>query len=229
MYKIGDFSKVTNTPIKTLRYYDEIGLLKPSYIDYFTGYRYYEKNQINIIREIRALKDINLSLKEIKQYLETRDMNIILEKEKEFKMKIEAIKNYVNKPNIKIIEGNYDDYVKYNGLKNKNNLPALEIRDNVAKYLMIFDGEELYSDVIIFEERDVLINLNITSRVKSYLDDLLEYLKSKYKYVTFQSDETLDNKLKDIREKCKVIDESEEIFKLESGLELRLVSIKVEL
>ena len=229
MYKIGDFSKVTNTPIKTLRYYDEIGLLKPSYIDYFTGYRYYEKNQINIIREIRALKDINLSLKEIKQYLETRDMNIILEKEKEFKMKIEAIKNYVNKPNIKIIEGNYDDYVKYNGLKNKNNLPALEIRDNVAKYLMIFDGEELYSEVIIFEERDVLINLNITSRVKSYLDDLLEYLKSKYKYVTFQSDETLDNKLKDIREKCKVIDESEEIFKLESGLELRLVSIKVEL
>ena len=229
MYKIGDFSKVTNTPIKTLRYYDEIGLLKPSYIDYFTGYRYYEKNQINIIREIRALKDINLSLKEIKQYLETRDMNIILKKEKEFKMKIEAIKNYVNKPNIKIIEGNYDDYVKYNGLKNKNNLPALEIRDNVAKYLMIFDGEELYSDVIIFEERDVLINLNITSRVKSYLDDLLEYLKSKYKYVTFQSDETLDNKLKDIREKCKVIDESEEIFKLESGLELRLVSLKVEL
>ena len=229
MYKIGDFSKVTNTPIKTLRYYDEIGLLKPSYIDYFTGYRYYEKNQINIIREIRALKDINLSLKEIKQYLETRDMNIILKKEKEFKMKIEAIKNYVNKPNIKIIEGNYDDYVKYNGLKNKNNLPALEIRDNVAKYLMIFDGEELYSEVIIFEERDVLINLNITSRVKSYLDDLLEYLKSKYKYVTFQSDETLDNKLKDIREKCKVIDESEEIFKLESGLELRLVSIKVEL
>jgi DNA-binding transcriptional MerR regulator len=229
MYKIGDFSKVTNTPIKTLRYYDEIGLLKPSYIDYFTGYRYYEKNQINIIREIRALKDINLSLKEIKQYLETRDMNIILEKEKEFKMKIEAIKNYVNKPNIKIIEGNYDDYVKYNGLKNKNKPAALEIRDNVAKYLMIFDGEELYSDVIILEERDVLINLNITSRVKSYLDDLLEYLKSKYKYVTFQSDETLDNKLKDIREKCKVIDESEEIFKLESGLELRLVSLKVEL
>ena len=229
MYKIGDFSKATNTSIKTLRYYDEIDLLKPSYIDYFTGYRYYEKKQINIIKEIKALKDINLSLKEIKQYLETRDMNIILEKEKEFKMKIEAIKNYVNKPNIKIIEGNYDDYVKYNGLKNKNTSAALEIRDNVAKYLMIFDGEELYSDVIIFEEKEILINLNITSRVKSYLDDLLEYLKSKYKYVTFQSDETLNNKLKDIREKCKVIDESEEIFKLESGLELRLVSLKVEL
>ena len=229
MYKIGDFSKATNTSIKTLRYYDEIDLLKPSYIDYFTGYRYYEKKQINIIKEIKALKDINLSLKEIKEYLETRDMNIILEKEREFKIKIEAIKNYVNKPNIKIIEGNYDDYVKYNGLKNRNNSAALKIKDNVAKYLMIFDDEELFSEVIVFEEKEVLINLNITSRVKSYLDDLLEYLKGKYKYVTFESDETLDNKLKDIREKCKVIDESEEIFKLESGLELRLVSLKVEL
>ena len=229
MYKIGDFSKVTNTPIKTLRYYDEIGLLKPSYIDYFTGYRYYEKNQINIIREIRALKDINLSLKEIKQYLETRDMNIILKKEKEFKMKIEAIKNYVNKPNIKIIEGNYDDYVKYNGLKNKNNLPALEIRDNVAKYLMIFDGEELYSEVIIFEEKEVLINLNITLMVSEYLDDLLEYLKHKYKYVIFKSDETQYQNLKAIREKCRVVDEKEEILKTQTGVEIRLVSLKIEL
>ena len=229
MYKIGDFSKATNTSIKTLRYYDEIDLLKPSYIDYFTGYRYYEKKQINIIKEIKTLKDINLSLKEIKEYLETRDMNIILEKEREFKMKIEAIKNYVNKPNFKIIEGNYNDYVKYNGLKSKNNSPALKIRDNIAKYLMVFDGEELYSDVIVFEENDAVINLNITSMVKSYLDELLDYLKDKYKYVVFQSDETLNNKLKDIREKCKVIDESEEIFKLESGLELKLVSLKVEL
>ena len=46
MYKIGDFSKKTNVPIKTLRYYDEINLFKPAYQDYFTGYRYYENNQI---------------------------------------------------------------------------------------------------------------------------------------------------------------------------------------
>ena len=77
----------------------------------------------------------------------------------------------------KIIEGNYDDFVKYNGLKHKNKPAALEIRDNVAKYLMIFDGEELYSDVIIFDEKEVLINLNITFMVSEYLDDLLEYLK----------------------------------------------------
>ena len=56
MYKIGDFSKKTNVPIKTLRYYDEINLFKPSYQDYFTGYRYYENNQIDEIKNIVKLK-----------------------------------------------------------------------------------------------------------------------------------------------------------------------------
>ena len=69
MYKIGDFSKKTNVPIKTLRYYDEINLFKPSYQDYFTGYRYYENNQIDEIKNIVKLKEINLTLEEIKEYL----------------------------------------------------------------------------------------------------------------------------------------------------------------
>ena len=129
----------------------------------------------------------------------------------------------------KIIEGNYDDYVKYNGLKNKNKPVALEIRDNIAKYLMVFDGEELFSEVIVFEEKEVLINLNITIMFKEYFDELLEYLKDKYKYVTFKSDETLYNNLKAIREKCKVVDEKEEILKTQTGVELRLVSLKIEL
>ena len=39
--QIGDFSKLSQVSVKTLRYYDEIGLLKPIEIDRFTGYRYY--------------------------------------------------------------------------------------------------------------------------------------------------------------------------------------------
>ena len=99
MYKIGDFSYKVDIPIKTLRYYDEIDLFKPSYQDYFTGYRYYESTQISKIEEIKRLKDLDLSLKEIKEYLETNDINILLKKEKEFVMKIESIKDYINKNN----------------------------------------------------------------------------------------------------------------------------------
>ena len=41
MYKIGDFSKMSKTTIKALRYYEKEELLKPAFIDQDTSYRYY--------------------------------------------------------------------------------------------------------------------------------------------------------------------------------------------
>ncbi len=41
MFKVGEFSKLSQVSVKTLRYYDELGLLKPSQVDKFTSYRYY--------------------------------------------------------------------------------------------------------------------------------------------------------------------------------------------
>ena len=40
MFKIGDFSKLSQVSVKALRYYDKIGLLKPARVDRFTNYRY---------------------------------------------------------------------------------------------------------------------------------------------------------------------------------------------
>jgi effector-binding domain-containing protein len=65
MFKIGDFSRLCFVTVKTLRYYDEIGLLKPVKVDRFTGYRYYSANQLPQLHYIIALKDMGLSLEEI--------------------------------------------------------------------------------------------------------------------------------------------------------------------
>jgi len=65
MFKIGDFSKLSRVSVKTLRYYDEIGLLKPAHIDPFTDYRYYSVDQLLILNRILALKDLGLSLEQI--------------------------------------------------------------------------------------------------------------------------------------------------------------------
>ena len=46
MYKIGDFSKIVDIPVRTLRYYAEYGVLVPSEIDKFTGYKYYSEANI---------------------------------------------------------------------------------------------------------------------------------------------------------------------------------------
>ena len=68
MQKIGDFSKRCQVTIKTLRYYDEIGLLIPDYIDTFTGYRYYGPGKVAEMQRITELKYIGFTLDEIKRY-----------------------------------------------------------------------------------------------------------------------------------------------------------------
>ncbi len=65
MLRIGDFSKLSLVSVKTLRYYDELGLLKPVRVDEFTGYRYYAVEQIPRLNRILALKDLGLSLEQI--------------------------------------------------------------------------------------------------------------------------------------------------------------------
>jgi len=65
MIRIGDFSKLSRVSIKTLRYYDDMGLLKPMHVDEWTGYRYYAFEQLPRLNRILALKDLGLSLAEI--------------------------------------------------------------------------------------------------------------------------------------------------------------------
>ena len=70
MLPIGTFSKFSNVTTKTLRYYDEIGLLKPVYINDENGYRYYNAGQLITILLIKKLKLYGFSLEEISGVLE---------------------------------------------------------------------------------------------------------------------------------------------------------------
>jgi DNA-binding transcriptional MerR regulator/predicted transcriptional regulator YdeE len=65
MIKIGEFSKLVQVPIATLRYYDHVGLLKPVEVDRFTGYRYYSASQLPRLHRILALKGLGFSLEQI--------------------------------------------------------------------------------------------------------------------------------------------------------------------
>src|SRR5438105_12762660 len=61
MIKIGEFSKLVQVPVATLRYYDQVGLLKPVEVDRFTGYRYYSASQLPRLNRILALKGLGFS------------------------------------------------------------------------------------------------------------------------------------------------------------------------
>jgi DNA-binding transcriptional MerR regulator/predicted transcriptional regulator YdeE len=63
--KIGEFSSLTQISIKTLRHYDEMGLLKPMLVDAATGYRYYSASQLPRLHRILALRDLGFPLNRI--------------------------------------------------------------------------------------------------------------------------------------------------------------------
>lgn len=83
MFRIGEFSKLSKTTIKTLRYYDEEGLLKPEATDQFTGYRLYTTSQLVEVHKIQSLRQIGISIGEVKLILSGKVLiKTILEKRK---------------------------------------------------------------------------------------------------------------------------------------------------
>lgn len=69
MYTIGEVGKMMQVSANTLRYYDEIGLLRPEMVKDENQYRYYSKEQLDDISLIMELKEYGFTLKEIKKYL----------------------------------------------------------------------------------------------------------------------------------------------------------------
>ena len=100
MYKIGDFSKMSKTTIKTLRYYENEGLLLPAYVDPYTSYRYYESRQLTDLTKIVSLRQAGLSINDIKAMLRGNNTREILEKRKtELECELNTLNNQLSKIN----------------------------------------------------------------------------------------------------------------------------------
>ena len=74
--KIGEFARVGQVSIATLRHYDQCGLLKPNALDTDTGYRYYSLDQLARLNRILALKDLGFPLQQIVRLLE-EDLSLV--------------------------------------------------------------------------------------------------------------------------------------------------------
>src|SRR5215475_12744705 len=98
MFKIGEFSKLVQVPVPTLRYYDQVGLLKPVEVDRFTGYRYYSASQLPRLHRILVLKGLGFSLEQIAEALDegltTEQMRGMLRlRHAQINQQLEAIRN----------------------------------------------------------------------------------------------------------------------------------------
>ena len=98
MFTIGEFSKIAGLSVKTIRFYHEKQILTPSVVDDSSGYRYYDHAKIEKARIIKHFRDMEFSISEIKQILETCDDQAdILDYLRRHKQNIEAkMKKYKN-------------------------------------------------------------------------------------------------------------------------------------
>ncbi len=88
MLTIGEFSRICRVSTKTLRYYDQIGLLKPEHVSKESGYRYYEMIQMERLLFIMKLKQYQFSLPEIASALAKNDAKDLAERIREKKQEI---------------------------------------------------------------------------------------------------------------------------------------------
>lgn len=73
---IGKVSKLKNVSIKSLRYYDQIGILKPAFVNTETNYRYYTKEQLYLLDAITVCIKLGIPLKDLNNYVENSAINL---------------------------------------------------------------------------------------------------------------------------------------------------------
>lgn len=73
---IGKVSKLKNVSIKSLRYYDQIGILKPAFVNTETNYRYYTKDQLYLLDAITVCIRLGIPLKDLNNYVEGASINL---------------------------------------------------------------------------------------------------------------------------------------------------------
>ena len=75
-YSIQSLSKMAGVSTRTLRYYDEIGILKPARIA-SSGYRVYSEKEVDLLQQILFYKELGIELKVIKQILSYPSFDIL--------------------------------------------------------------------------------------------------------------------------------------------------------
>ncbi|MFC7622388.1 MerR family transcriptional regulator [Microlunatus sp. GCM10028923] len=76
MFSIGAFASMGRVSVRMLRHYDKVGLLRPARVDEFSGYRYYEADQLRRLNRLIACKDLGFTLDEVKSILDESDADL---------------------------------------------------------------------------------------------------------------------------------------------------------
>lgn len=97
--QIKEFAAYTGVSVRTLHYYDEIGLLKPAFVDRTTGYRYYDNTSLLRMQEILFYRELDFSLKRIGEILSSPHYDkakVLLEQKQLLVLKKERLERLIS-------------------------------------------------------------------------------------------------------------------------------------
>lgn len=156
MFRIGEFSKLTQVSVRMLRYYDEAGLLKPAEVDRWTGHRLYSVEQIPRLDRIRYLRDSGFLISEIALALEMDDHALLvslnkkcleieqaIQKEQERLLKIAVAKEE--------IQGSKSELHYHISMKSIPACQVLSLRRTVPTY---YSEGDLWKELSAFAEKE---------------------------------------------------------------------------
>jgi len=172
MLKIGIFSKLSLLTVKALRFYEKEGLLIPAYIDEWTGYRFYDTSQLAQAAKIKAYRQIDLSVEEIKAILAGAQVRDIL------KLKADSLKRQRADIGIRLSIINYlmeDKQMNYQAVIKK-----------IPETIVYYEERRLdsYSDLMTFvpESRAEYKRLNPDLKWADPPYEFCEYLDGEYRH-----------------------------------------------
>ncbi|HJA40537.1 MAG TPA: MerR family transcriptional regulator [Firmicutes bacterium] len=176
VYTIQALSQLAGISTRTLRYYDEIGLLKPAYTTE-AGYRMYEETQVNLLQEILFFRSLDFSLQKISQLIGHSNHNrlnilceqrrLLLERKKTLDQMIETIEQTIQdeKGEIKMTDAQKFVALKERQIQENEKKYGKELRDKYGNDVMDAANERLKQmDETIFQstkrlEKEILHQL----------------------------------------------------------------------
>lgn len=192
---IGQMGKLNNVSVQTLRHYEKVGLLSPSYINSETGYRYYSLKDFNTIDLIKLCKTMGLSLDEIKEvtnnYKSLESISNILDNQKKIMdEKIKELENIRNK-----VEFLRDEI----GICLDKGINNIFIKHNKERKFIKYNFKNRFSDEFQIKLREILLEVerdfeNINAQLAFILsyDEVLQENKIEFKNVMINLGENVD-------------------------------------
>lgn len=157
MFKIGDFSRLTRVPIRTLHHYDEIGLFRPAEVDRFTGYRYYSFDQLPRLNRILALRGLGFSLEQIRTMLGGDGDQISVSADElggMLKLRRAQLQQEVDETLEKLAQVE----IRLKQIENEGSMSTIEVLTKNVAPILIVGAREVVSDTSQMRERCIALN-----------------------------------------------------------------------